>query len=174
MGSSKKKTATQGVPRRDINAAERAAMAIDLMKQRLTYDQIAQRCGYSDRSAARKAIQREMQRRIVPKIDEYRAQELDILDEIHRRVWEVAFSNENDDRDNIKEKDESREKNDKNEDKVNLWAVDRLLELSRDRRKLLNVDVQPEDTIGAQVIIREIPANYLEGPKVNLEGVNGA
>jgi len=135
MAKSSKKTDTQGVPHRDINAAERAMRALDLLKQRLTYDQIAQQCGYSDRSSARRAIQREMQRRIVPKIDEYRAQELDILDEIHQRVWEVAFSNEDD----SDEDEEDGKKKHKGKRKwVDLWAVDRLLELSRDRRKLLN------------------------------------
>jgi len=68
---SKNKPTTQRVPHRDINAAERAAMAIDLLKQRLTYEEIAQRCGYADRKSAWNAIQREMHRRIVPKIDEY-------------------------------------------------------------------------------------------------------
>jgi AraC-like DNA-binding protein len=140
MARSNKQSTTQGVPRRDVNAAERACMAIDLLKQRLTYDEIARRCGYSDRSAARKAIQREMQRRIVPKIDEYRAQELDILDAIHQKVWIEAFETPNKD----------------GEIKTNLWAVDRLLELSRDRRKLLNLDVQPEQELTNQNYIKEI------------------
>lgn len=141
---------TQGVPRRDVNAAERAVMAIDLLKQRLTYDEIARRCGYSDRSAARKAIQREMQRRIVPKIDEYREQELLILDEIHQKVWIEAFETVNKD----------------GEIKTNLWAVDRLLDLSRDRRKLLNLDVQPEEIAAAQIVIREVPTGWLQLPQV--------
>jgi hypothetical protein len=148
--SNKNHRDTQGIPRRDVNAAERVAVAIGLFKQRLTYDEIAQRCGYSDRSAARKAIQREMQRRIVPNIDEYRAQELDILDTIHQKVWVVAF-----------------ETPDKDGDiKTNLWAVDRLLELSRDRRKLLNLDIQPDEGIGPQVIVREVPFGFLGPPVV--------
>jgi len=149
MTKYRKKLNNQGVERRDVNAAERATMAVDLLKQRLSYDEIARRCGYSSRSAAYTAIQRELKRRIVPKIDEYRAQELDILDTIHQKVWKEAFETEDKD----------------GEIKTNLWAVDRLLELSRDRRKLLNLDIQPEETIGAQIIVREIPAGFLEGPK---------
>jgi hypothetical protein len=135
---------TQGVQRRDVNAAQRVALAIELLNQRLNYDQIAQRCGYADRSGAYKAIQREMQRRIVPGIDEYRKQELNILDKIHQEVWQVAFETENKD----------------GEVKTNLWAVDRLIELSKDRRKLLNLDVRPEDVNASVVVIREIPSGY--------------
>jgi AraC-like DNA-binding protein len=146
---------TQGVPRRDVLAAERVAMAIDLFKQRLTYEEIANRCGYGDRSAARKAIQREMQRRIVPNIDEYRQHELLILDKIHQKVWQVAFETENDE----------------GEAKTNLWAVDRLLELSKDRRKLLNLDIKPEDINASQVVIREVPIGLLPVVKV-VEGID--
>jgi len=142
----KNKSTTQGVPRRDVNAAERVAMAIELLKQRLTYDEIARICGYSDRKSAWNAIQREMQRRIVPKIDEYRAQELDILDKIHQKVWEVAFD--------IADKE--------GDIKTNLWAVDRLLELSKDRRKLLNLDVKPEEELANQNYEKRIILTHVE------------
>lgn len=149
------KSDNQKVPRRDVNAAERATMAIELLKQRFSYEEIARRCGYADRSAAHKAVKRELNRRIVPKIDEYRQQELDILDEIHRKVWVVAF--------------ETPDKED-GKIKTNLWAVDRLLELSRDRRKLLNLDIQPEEIAAAQVVIREVPFGLLSVAKVVEEG----
>lgn len=143
---------TQGVQRRDVNAAERAAMAIELLKQRFSYDEIARRCGFSDRSGAYKAVQRELQRRIHPNIDEYRAQELDLLDKIHQEVWTVAFESEN------KE----------GEIKTNLWAVDRLLELSKDRRKLLNLDIRPEEELTNQdytkriILTHNVEANNAE------------
>jgi len=143
---------TQGVQRRDVNAAERAAMAIELLKQRFSYDEIARRCGFSDRSGAYKAVQRELQRRIHPNIDEYRAQELDLLDKIHQEVWTVAFKSEN------KE----------GEIKTNLWAVDRLLELSKDRRKLLNLDIRPEEELTNQdytkriILTHNVEANNAE------------
>ena len=155
---SKRKPNDQEVRRRDVNAVERACMAVDFLKQRLSYDEIASRCGYSSRQSAHKAVQRELQRRIHPRIDEYRTQELDILDEIHQRVWKVAF--------------ETKNKDDKVE--TNLWAVDRLLELSKDRRKLLNLDVQPEEIAGAQVVIREVPTGWLQLPEVVESGVQDA
>lgn len=141
-----KRSKTQGVKQRDVLASERASMAIDFFKQRLGYDEIASRCGYASRGAAYNAIQRELQRRIHPKVDEYRDQELLILDEIHQKVWKEAFETANKD----------------GEIKTNLWAVDRLLELSRDRRKLLNLDVQPEEILASQVVIREVPVGWLQ------------
>lgn len=135
-----KKSKTQEVKHRDVNAAQRAIMALDLLNQRFSYDEIASRCGYASRGAAYNAIQRELKRRIHPKIDELRDQELSILDAIHQKVWIEAFETEDKDG-NIK---------------TNLWAVDRLLELSRDRRKLLNLDVQPEQELTNQNYIKEI------------------
>jgi len=76
---------------------------------------------------------------------------------IHQKVWKEAFETE-----------------DKNgEKKTNLWAVDRLLELSRDRRKLLNLDVQPEEIAASITVVREIPSGYLTGPVTNSEVTNG-
>ncbi len=142
----KNKSTTQGVPHRDVNAAERATMAVELLKQRFSYDEIAKRCGYSDRKSAWNAIQRELKRRIVPKIDEYRAQELDILDKIHQEVWQVAFNTADE----------------KGDIKTNLWAVDRLLELSKDRRKLLNLDVRPEEELANQNYEKKIILTHME------------
>jgi AraC-like DNA-binding protein len=145
--SKQRKPNNQGVERRDVNAAERATMAIDLLKQRLSYDEIASRCGYSSRSAAYTAIQRELRRRIHPKIDEYRDQELLILDHIHQEVWIEAF--------HTKDKDGNL--------KRNLWAVDRLIELSKDRRKLLNLDVTPEQELANQNYTKKIILTHTDG-----------
>ena len=114
---------------RDVNAVQRVTAALQLRRQRHTYQVIAERCGYGSAQAAHKAVQREMQRCVVDDVNSYRQQELDILDKIHQEVWQVAFETEN------KE----------GEVKTNLWAVDRLIELSKDRRKLLNLDVRPEE-----------------------------
>lgn len=150
MTNSGKKPKAQEVKHRDVNAAQRVIMALDLWNQRMTYDEIACKCGYASSGAAYNAIQRELKRRIHPKIDEHREQELSILDKIHQKVWIEAF-----------------EKKDKDGNATtNLWAVDRLLELSRDRRKLLNLDIQPEEITAAQVVIREVPFGLLPVAKV--------
>ncbi len=140
MSDSRKKSKTQEVKHRDVNAAQRVIMALDLLNRRFSYDEIASRCGYASRGAAYNAIQRELKRRIHPKIDELRDQELSILDAIHQKVWIEAFETPNKD----------------GEIKTNLWAVDRLLELSRDRRKLLNLDITPEQESANQNYIKRI------------------
>lgn len=153
MGNKPRNSNTKRVIPRDLNAVERVKQAFELRKQRYTYEEIADRCGYANKGAAYNAIKRELERRIVPGVDDYREQELSILDTIHQKVWEVAFSDENDTKD---EYDEDGEKKDKDEKKVNLWAVDRLLELSRDRRKLLNLDIKPEEELLNQDYVKEI------------------
>ena len=65
---------------RDVNAAQRAALAVKLRTSKLTYDQIARQCGYSDRASARKAIMRELERVVVTNVDELRREELATLD----------------------------------------------------------------------------------------------
>lgn len=155
MTNPRKQSKTQEVKRRDVNAAVRATMAIDLLKQRLTYQEIADKCGYASSGAAYNAVQRELKRRIVPKIDEYRQQELSILDSIHQKVWIEAFE--------TKDKDDNA--------KTNLWAVDRLIELSKDRRKLLNLDVRPEDISASVVVVREIPNGFFGEVKSEQTGL---
>ena len=77
---------------------------------------------------------------------------MDLLDKIHQEVWTVAFESEN------KE----------GEIKINLWAVDRLLELSKDRRKLLNLDIRPEEELTNQdytkriILTHNVEANNAE------------
>lgn len=139
---------------RDVNAAYRVQQAIELRKQRLTYQQIAELCGYGTPQSAHKAIMREMQRCIVEDVSSYRQQELDILDKIHQEVWKVAFDT----------------KDKKDEVKTNLWAVDRLLEISKDRRKLLNLDVKPEEVNASMVVVREVPPHYLGSPSACANG----
>src|SRR5947207_2593579 len=76
MGEQHKKTATQGVQRRDLNAAERVSLALKLRAARMTYDQIAAQCGYENRGTAWRAVQRELQRNISTNVEEMRREEL--------------------------------------------------------------------------------------------------
>lgn len=114
---------------RDVNAAQRAMQAIELRKQKLSYDEIAARCGYSGRSAARKAIMRELQRVAVRNIEELRTEELAILDAMHAECWQLAMDRKN---------------------RGRLFAMDRLLQISKARRELMGLDMGPEDHIAQQ------------------------
>lgn len=119
----------------DVNAA------LALRTKKLTYDAIARQCGYSSASACHKAIMHEMQRRVVTSIKELRCEELFILDQLHEECWELAVDKDN---------------------KSRLFAVDRLLQISEARRKLMGLDTQPENAMNQNiVVVREIPQGYL-------------
>lgn len=132
---------TQEVINRDVNAGVRAAMALKLRTSKLTYDSIAKQCGYASPGAARKAVQREMQRVIVTNVEELRHEELLLLDTLQRECYLMAMDKEN---------------------VYRTYAVDRLLSISKRRSELMGLDVLRENNIAtAQVVIREVPNGYL-------------
>jgi hypothetical protein len=135
----------QNPPKRDVNATNRVALALELRAKKLTYQEIANQCGYGSAGAAYKAIQRELDRVVVEKVEALRKEECYMLDKGHMECWELFM-----------------DKNNKNR----LFAYDRVLETSRDRRKMLGIDVKPEEAIGPQFIIREVPAGFLPQPIV--------
>lgn len=60
---------TRGTTTRDVNAALRVVTALELCLQGHDWDTIARQSGYGSRGAAYNAVQRELERRIVPKVD---------------------------------------------------------------------------------------------------------
>ncbi len=141
---------------RDANAATRAALAVQLRAQRLTFDEIAHRAGYASPGACRNAIQRELQRTIVENTDELRREELDMLNRLHSAVWPLAVP-EGDVR--IKQDDDEETKKRK---RSHLFAVDRIIAISDRRCKLMGLDIKPDDALMANmVVVREIPNQYL-------------
>jgi hypothetical protein len=135
---------TKQTPNRDVNAANRVAMAIKLRAQKLTYEEIARQCGYSGASVCRKAILRELDRCVVKNVDELRTQELSMLDHIHAEIYPMIFDHEN---------------------KGRLFAVDRVLALADHRAKLLGLYTPTGTNVAAaQVIIREMPHGYMSLP----------
>ncbi len=136
----------QIVPNRDVNAAVRAAEAAKLRAQKLTFDEIARRTGYGGASACRKAILREMQRVVVESVDELRREESAMLDVLQSEVWELAMDKKN---------------------TYRLYAVDRLLQISERRAKLMGLDVAKDGNLAANItVIREVPNGYLQEPKL--------
>lgn len=130
---------------RDINAAQRAMLALQLRAQRLSYDEIAQRCGYADRGSAHRAVQRELDRVVVEDVEALRREEAASLDELEIECWKRLRSEEH--------------------EKAMLFAVDRILAIKERRAKLMGLDKKPDEMMGPQIIIEEAPAGYLEGPK---------
>jgi hypothetical protein len=126
---------------RDINAAERAALALSLRAQKLTYDEIARRCGYADRGACHRAVQREMSRVVVENVEELRREEAEGLDRLEAECWkrleEEGF------------------------EKARLFAVDRIVAIKERRARLMGLDRRPDDIAVAQVVVRTLPPGYL-------------
>lgn len=139
-------TETERVPR-DVNAALRAAEAMKLRAQKLGYDEIAKRCGYSSRSACYVAVQRELQRTIILNTEELRREELHMLDTLHAEIWPLAVDPNN---------------------KARLFAVDRLISIAERRAKLMGLDI-PQDRAEFmnQIVIREVPQNLLQLPIIS-------
>jgi hypothetical protein len=134
---------------RDVNAANRAAIALDLRAQKLTYEEIAQRCGYASRGACHDAVMRELDRRVVENVDILRREEVAMLDQLHVEVWELAMDKKNDKR---------------------LFAVDRVLSIAERRAKLMGLDqVKDSNLLTAQVVVRQVPAGYFEGQPKTVE-----
>ncbi len=138
-------------PTRDANAAKRAVMALELRTSGMSYEQIARECGYSDRSAAHRAVQRELQRVVVKNVEELRGVEAQTLDVLQMECMKLFLDKEN---------------------KGRLFAADRILAIMERRAKLFGLDVRPDEANGPQVIIEEVPAGYLAlaAPALQTEG----
>lgn len=131
-------------PTRDVNAATRAATALKLRAELLTYEEIARRCGYASPSAARKAILREMDRTIVRNVEELRDAELHMLNIMHSKCWQKFM------------------------DEKNPWAyseVERILKISDRRCKLMGLDTPVDSALMSNVVVvREVPQGLLGEP----------
>lgn len=132
-------------PLRDPNAVQRVALALELRMQKVKYEDIALRCGYGSAGAAHKAIMRELERVVVSSVDELRREEAESLDLLEHECWKRLY--------------------DGDYRKSMLFAVDRIIQIKERRAKLMGLDTKVGEEMGPQIIIEEIPAGYLEGPK---------
>ncbi len=104
----------------DINAAERAKLALMLRKQGYTLDEIARQVGYTHKSAACKAVKRELKQ--VPRSD---AQELQTLEELRLDDLLKACMPKAQGGD--------------------LWAIDRVIAISKRRSEVTGMDVKADE-----------------------------
>lgn len=125
-------------PTRDANAAQRVALAIKLRSTKMTYESIAVQCGYSNASACRKAVMRELDRCVVKAVDELRLEELDSLEKLELECWKIFA--------------------DKERKRGQLFAVDRILQIKDRRAKLMGLDRKADDTHSGATIIRQYGA----------------
>ena len=70
---------------------ERRTRAVELARSGMSYDDIAQRLGYANRSGAWKAVQASLKAVQADTVDEYRALSLDRLEAMLAVVWPAAM-----------------------------------------------------------------------------------
>jgi hypothetical protein len=114
-------------PTRDVNAAPRVDMAIKLRATKMKYEDIAKQCGYSNASACRKAVMRELNRVLVKDVEALRIEELDSLDYLELECWKIFSKREN--------------------AKYRLFAVDRILNIKKRRADLMGLDMTREEEL---------------------------
>jgi len=120
--------------RDDANWAQRRAIAIELRTQRLPYSEVAKRAGYASAGAARNAVWREIHQRQDRAVAEMRCEEGEALDLLQQRIWSLVFAEDG--------------------RKPDLWAVDRVLAISKARRDLFGLDAPPPEEIASQNVRR--------------------
>lgn len=137
----------QNSTNRDVNAAQRAALAVKLRAQKVKYDDIAKSCGYGSAGAAHKAIQRELKRTISTNVEEMRREELASLEHLEAECWKIF--------------------DEKKYEKGRLFAVDRILSIKERRAKLMGLDVPADVAANANiVVVREVPAGWIAEPAI--------
>lgn len=105
---------------RSINAAEKARLAINLRKQGYTLDEIALHCGYQDKSGAYRAIKRELDNIVAEEVEDLRKMEMLRLDEMLKVCVEKAL-------------------------KGDLWAIDRVVNISKRRSEITGMDTRADE-----------------------------
>lgn len=146
---------------RDIDATQKATLALELRKTGLTLDEIARQCGYANRGGACRAIKRELDRIPVEDAVDLRKLEYMRLEQLTSIIFPVVVV------DVDTPEDDKEEKKPVKKTKVNLFAVDRLLAISERRAKLMGLDTPIDSDIPTvQIVIQEVPQGYLAPDEV--------
>lgn len=145
----------QGLINRDVNAALRAAEAVKLRARKLTFQQIAERVGYASPGAARNAILRELNRVVVTNVQELRREEAAMYDQLQAAIFAHAVGDED-------ALDDAERTAGKSSAQPSLFAVDRVLAISKARRELLGLDATREEA-GAMPVERRYIGVTVEG-----------
>lgn len=126
-----------GTPEADVNAAQREKLALSLYAQGWSVDDIAAECGYTQRSAAHKAIKRAIRRIPEPEARALRARINARCDWMLRELFAG---------------------------KIDPATVQAAVSIDKLRAQLFGINLQPETATvaAAQVIIREYPAGVAD------------
>ncbi|MCZ2098123.1 MAG: hypothetical protein LC121_18010 [Anaerolineae bacterium] len=112
-------------PRR-IEAVERQAQALQLRKQGMNYDEIAQALGYADRSGAYVAVRSALSSILEPAVEELRDVEGEALNVAQEAIWQKVV-------------------------KGDLSAVNTFLRISERRARLFGLDKPVPQTLRADL-----------------------
>ncbi len=122
-----------------LAALDREVAALDLRRAGCTYDVIARRLGYSNRSGAWHAVRAGLTATLQEPADALRAMELERLDRLQVAIWDKATSG-------------------------NLRAVDRVLTIMKRRSALLGLDAprrhHVEGELSLQTFAETVAARY--------------
>jgi len=110
-----------------IETAERERKALELRKAGATFDQIAEQCGYADKSGAFYAIKRALSDIVPPAVEELRTLDSERLDRLLLSVWKQALDGD-------------------------LKAVDRALRILDQRARLLGLNAPVQVGLNGEVV----------------------
>lgn len=122
----------------DINAAIKAALALDLRKQGYTLEEIAKQVGYQDKSGAWRAIQRELKRLPIPNAIELRKLETERLDDMLKAIYAKAKGGDT-------------------------WYVDRVIAISKRRSEITGMDMRADEAAAQQNYTKRIILTHQTG-----------
>lgn len=132
----------------NLEDLERAEKIIELRRTGATWELIAKATGYANASGAYKAYQRITENMVVPKLEEYRAMELDLLDRLQLGIFERAKNGE-------------------------YKAISTVLQISDRRAKILGLDaptkIQAEVVTYDATILEQHTARIIELVRQNRE-----
>jgi len=74
-----------------VRSHDREVTCLSLVREGMTYGQVAQEVGYSHRSSARKAVVRALIQSSAESVQEHRELELDRLDSLQSSIWGQAM-----------------------------------------------------------------------------------
>lgn len=130
-------TYTREKDARDLNAAQREKLALDLRMQGYDFAAIAEACGYTNSSAACKAWKRAIRRIPQASADEARRNMQASYDMMRRALYEQTRAGKT-------------------------WAIEAWLKVDEREARLLGLDAKADAPASAQLLLVAVPQDVLD------------
>ncbi len=139
--------------RRDANATVRAARAIELRIKGYSYSQIADECGYSDKSSAYNAVKTELDRTIREPAEALRTLEGERLDAMWRALYPMVTRQCPE----LLPTDTAEEALAKMKSGPSLFGIDRAIAIQERRAQLFGLNIPVEQgAVGVTIVVRKV------------------